>query len=146
MKCVPHSVLNCFFFSNLRIAFYNTNPETCLTYYCSHSCTDSYDVVWLLFSILDHIKTYLCSYSSHNTSCLSLATLLQSSPYRAPFAFNLFILWDAMTGERRVIQKWSNGCWINKGLWAFTRVARREGCVYFSWLHSRLTAALTEQV
>lgn len=67
---------------------------------------------------------------------------------RAPVvtAFNLFIPWDALTGEPRVIQKRSKGRWINKGLWAFTRVVRREDCVYFSWLLRRLSAALTEQV
>lgn len=43
-------------------------------------------------------------------------------------------------------KKFSKGRWINKGLWAFTQVVRREGCVYFSWLLRQLTAALREQV
>lgn len=62
-------------------------------------------------------------------------------------ACNLFLPTDTLTGKPGVIQKkHSKGPWINKGLWAFTRVVRREGCVYFSWLLSQHNAALTEQV
>lgn len=61
-------------------------------------------------------------------------------------AFNLFILQDGLTGTPRVIQKCSKGCWINKEPWAFIRVVWREDCVYFSWLSSWFTAALTELV
>lgn len=57
--------------------------------------------------------------------------LLESLASRAPVvtAFNLFILWDSVTGQPRVIKKCSKGRWINKGLYELLPELW-EGCLF----------------
>lgn len=138
MKCVPHSVLNCCFFI-LHAAFYNINPET-----CRHSCTDSYVVAvasgWCsvfmikLKHICAHVRViirvvcfWLHCYSHHHPEPQLLLIYLFTEMH-----------WQVNeeSSKKKKKKNCSKGRWINKGLWAFTRVVRRKVCVYFSWLLS----------